>query len=103
MFHRTRRRAPALLLLAFAAAFAGSSYGQRDRVMEYVRTVPGLELRRLAEQRVSLDQAVSIVQRQTGGRVLDARAQGEGYRVKVLTRGGEVVVVFVDAKTGDVR
>jgi hypothetical protein len=43
------------------------------------------------------------VQRQTGGKVLDARPQGDGYRVKVLTRGGDVIVVFVDGRTGDVH
>jgi uncharacterized membrane protein YkoI len=43
------------------------------------------------------------VQRATGGRVLDARESGEGYRVKVLTRRGEVRTVYVDARTGEMR
>jgi uncharacterized membrane protein YkoI len=94
---------PAILLLAIASAVASPSHGRGDRTLEYVRAYPGSELQRLAERRVSLDQAVAIVQKQTGGRVLDARQQGDGYRVKVLTRGGDVIVVFVDAKTGDVR
>lgn len=91
------------LLLAVAASFCAPSFAQRDRALEYVRSHPGLELQRLADRRVSLDQAVAIVQRQTGGRVLDARPQGDGYRVKVLTRGGEVIVVYVDGRTGDVH
>jgi len=103
MSKRSTLRTLPILLLAFTAAAASPSHGQRDRSLEYVRAYPGAELQRLAERRVSLDQAVAIVQRQTGGRVLDARPQGDGYRVKVLTRGGDVIVVFVDAKTGDVR
>lgn len=103
MSNRTLRRTLPILLAAFAVAAASSSQAQRERSLEYVRAMPGGELQRLADRRVSLDQAVAIVQRQTGGRVLDARPQGDGYRVKVLTRGGDVIVVFVDAKTGDVH
>jgi uncharacterized membrane protein YkoI len=103
MWNRSSRRISTILLLAIAATFAAPSHGQRDRSLEYVRAYSGIALQRLAEGRVSLDQAVAIVQKQTGGRVLDARQQGNGYRVKVLTRGGDVIVVFVDAKTGDVR
>ncbi len=57
----------------------------------------------LAQQRISIEQAIAIVQRETGGKVLDARAQGQQYRIKVLTRGGEVRVVYVDAATGATR
>lgn len=53
--------------------------------------------------RISLEQAVARVQRATGGRVLDARDEGEQHRVKVLTRQGEVRVVIVDARTGAMR
>ena len=53
--------------------------------------------------RISLEQAVVRVQRATGGRVLDARDEGEQHRVKVLTRQGEVRVVIVDARTGAMR
>jgi hypothetical protein len=103
MWKRSPRRTSTVLLLVIAATFALPTHGQRDRSLEYVRPYSSNELRRLAERRVSLDQAVVIVQKQTGGRVLDARQQGDAYRVKVLTRGGDVIVVFVDAKTGDVR
>jgi uncharacterized membrane protein YkoI len=57
----------------------------------------------MAERRISLEQAITIVQRETGGRVLDARDQGERYRVKILTRRGEVRVVYVDATSGEMR
>lgn len=53
--------------------------------------------------RVSLEQAVARVQRATGGRVLDARDEGEQHRIKVLTRQGEVRVVIVDARSGAMR
>jgi hypothetical protein len=35
--------------------------------------------------------------------VLDAKDLGSQYRIKVLTRNGEVRVVFVDAETGAMR
>lgn len=55
------------------------------------------------QQRISIEQAIAIVQRDTGGRVLDARAQGQQYRIKVITRSGEVRIVYVDAATGATR
>ena len=67
------------------------------------RNGPGLCTSQLAQQRISIEQAIAIVQRETGGKVLDARAQGQQYRIKVLTRGGEVRVVYVDAATGATR
>lgn len=103
MWKRAPRRWWPAYFLALAASVASPSYAQRDRVFEPVRSHSLVDVQRLAERRVSLDQAVAIVQRQTGGKVLDARPQGDGYRVKVLTRGGDVVVVFVDGKTGDVH
>jgi Peptidase propeptide and YPEB domain len=63
----------------------------------------GWSLVRVAERHVSLEQAVAIVQRATGGRVLDARAHGDFYRIKVLTRDGVVRVLDVDARTGAIR
>lgn len=63
----------------------------------------GYAPRAVAERRVSLAQAVEMVQRATGGKVLDARDLGGQYRIKVLTRSGEVRVVFVDAQTGAMR
>jgi hypothetical protein len=55
------------------------------------------------DARISLEQAIRNVQRATGGRVLDAREVPGGYRIKVLTRRGEVRVVHVDARTGAMR
>ncbi len=56
-----------------------------------------------AERRTGMDEAIAKVQRRTGGRVLDARETADGYRLKVLTRNGEVRVIFVDAATGEMR
>lgn len=57
--------------------------------------------------RVSLNDATELVQKSTGGRVLAAhevREQGRPmYRIKVLTRQGEVRIVLVDAETGSME
>lgn len=57
--------------------------------------------------RVSLSEAAELVQRRTGGRILAAQAlreQGRDmYRIKVLTRQGEVRIVLVDAATGSME
>ena len=56
-----------------------------------------------ADRRIGMNDAIAKVQRRTGGRVLDARETSDGYRLKVLTRNGEVRVIFVDAATGEMR
>jgi uncharacterized membrane protein YkoI len=53
--------------------------------------------------RITLEQAADTVARATGGRILDAKAVGREYRIKVLTRRGEVRVYYVDAETGAMR
>jgi uncharacterized membrane protein YkoI len=54
--------------------------------------------------RITVADATELVQRQTGGRVLNAQEAHQdardGYRIKVLTRSGEVRVFFVDARSG---
>lgn len=49
---------------------------------------------------ISLDEAVSRVRRDSGGRVLSAEARGDTYRIKVLLPNGAVRVVNVDARSG---
>lgn len=65
------------------------------------------EADRRTPRRITMSEAFEIVQRQTGGRVLQAQdARGEGrnaYRIKVLTRQGEVRVVYVNAETGAIE
>lgn len=56
---------------------------------------------------ISLNRAADMAKRAVGGgRVLSAEATDQGgrivYRIKVLTRGGEVRYVYVDAESGDV-
>lgn len=64
-------------------------------------------LQRVAERRISEDQAARIAQRAVGGRVLAAESGEIGgrpvVRVKLLTREGVVRVVIVDATTGQVQ
>lgn len=53
------------------------------------------------------DAAVALVQKQTGGRVLAVeKSQLEGretFRIKLLTRDGEVRIVHVDVETGAIK
>ena len=53
---------------------------------------------------VSRDEAAAAAQRATGGRVLAVERAQAGdrpvWRVKVLTRSGEVRVILVDAASG---
>jgi hypothetical protein len=53
----------------------------------------------LADPELTLKQAVAKVQRESGGKILSARtmktAQGDAYRIKVLTPQGRVRVVQI--------
>jgi len=57
-----------------------------------------------AGSKVTLDQAVSQVQADTGGRVLSAEPRNIGrrseYRIKVLTPAGHVRVMVVPSESG---
>lgn len=58
--------------------------------------------RQESQHRMSLDEAVRRVQRQTGGRILSAEslpgAGGISYRIKVLLPSGRVRVILVDSQ-----
>ena len=60
-----------------------------------------------SNSRISLDQAVTMVQKRTGGRILSAGQTGEKdhvvYRIKVLTPSGHVRIYHVDANTGQIH
>lgn len=60
-----------------------------------------------AQPRITMGDAMEMVQRRTGGRILVAQAvRVEGrlmYRIKVLTARGEVRIYFVDAETGAIQ
>jgi uncharacterized membrane protein YkoI len=94
-----------LFALAFAAmAAAVPAEAQRNRAPRDQLWPDTSERRRDEERRrISIESAIQSVQRTTGGRVLDARDEGDEYRIKVLTREGEVRTVRVDAYTGAMR
>jgi uncharacterized membrane protein YkoI len=57
----------------------------------------------VAQRALSMSEAIDRVRKSTGGRVLDAQDAGSHYRIKVLTGNGEVRVMRVDARTGNIR
>lgn len=63
-----------------------------------------LALPGVAHAQVSRDQAAATAQRMSGGRVLSVdRVQRDGreaWRVKLVTDGGEVRVVYIEVETG---
>jgi uncharacterized membrane protein YkoI len=98
-----RSRTLSVLALLLAALVTAPAHADRRRWAQEAQAPRDFAPRQLTQQRISIEQAIAIVQRETGGRVLDARAQGQQYRIKVLTRGGEVRIVYVDAATGAMR
>jgi uncharacterized membrane protein YkoI len=103
---RTGRRAAWLRAAALAGSLAlatAPATALAQRWLPERAQAQGFAPRSMADRRISLEQAVAIAQQRTGGRVLDARDQGRAYRIKLLTRSGEVVVVYVDAQTGALR
>jgi len=96
---------PALLAILAAPAYGDSDRGRWRlpdlRVEEPDNLAPPSSATRPG--RVSMEEAIDTVQRTTGGKVLDARRRDDEYRIKILTRRGEVRVVYVDARTGKLR
>jgi uncharacterized membrane protein YkoI len=95
-----KRALPALILLA---SLCGSAHAGHGHWLQAPEAPQGFAPQTVADRRISLAQAIEAVQRATGGKVLDAKDLGSQYRIKVLTRNGEVRVVFVDAETGAMR
>jgi uncharacterized membrane protein YkoI len=91
------------LALALAASAMASAHAGSDRWYQDAQEPHAFSAYRVAQQRVTLQQAIDIVQQATGGRVLDAKEGNGQYRIKVLTRNGEVRVVYVDAQTGEMH
>ena len=55
--------------------------------------------RKIGSETVSLERATAVAREATGGRVLSAKPLGaDGYRVRVLTEGGRVRTVHVNAR-----
>ncbi len=61
----------------------------------------------LAWANLSRDDAAAVAQRVSGGRVLSVdKSESSGrpvWRVKVVTRGGDVQVILVNVATGEAR
>jgi uncharacterized membrane protein YkoI len=95
------RNVPLFCLALLLAGAAGPAAAQRWLPERF--EAQGYAPHSTADRRISLEQAIAIAPQRTGGRVLDARDQGRSYRIKLLTRSGEVVVVYVDAQTGATR
>ena len=91
------------MLVGLSALVGLCGAAQAQRWSPEPTSSQGFAPRAVAERRVTLAQAIDIVQRATRGRVLDAKDLGDAYRIKVLTRSGEVRVVYVDARTGAMR
>ena len=47
---------------------------------------------------ISAEQAAAVVSRAYGGRVVSVKAEGNGYKVRVLLDGGRVKTVQVDSR-----
>ncbi len=88
------------LVLALLTGLCGTAQADRDRWFRDPGGAQGFAPHTAAQRRVTLAQAIEAVQRATGGKVLDAKDLGSQYRIKVLTRSGEVRVLYVDAETG---
>jgi uncharacterized membrane protein YkoI len=91
------------LAAALFTALCCTAQADQNRVFRDQGGAQGFAPHTAAERRVTLAQAIEVVQRATGGKVLDAKDLGRQYRIKVLTRSGEVRVVYVDAETGAMR
>ena len=88
------------LLLAFLASVPRAVHAGHDAFEPAQQSFAPATAQRA---RITLEQAAETVARATGGRILDAKAVGREYRIKVLTRRGEVRVYYVDAETGAMR
>jgi hypothetical protein len=103
---KPHRRCRVLLAIALAVVgtLAGPAHAERGRwYRDDTAQAPYAPHSAADQRRVSIEQAIENVQRATGGKVLDAREADGGYRIKVITRRGEVRVVHVDARTGAMR
>jgi len=100
----------AAIVPALLATLAGPAQAERERgrwrgpeVHTEDRSSLAAPSSTTRDSQVSMEQAIDTVQRKTGGKVLDARRRDDAYRIKILTRRGEVRVVYVDARTGQLR
>lgn len=55
------------------------------------------------KQEIGEARAAAIAARNSGGKVLKVKRQGDGYRVKVLQPSGRVKNLWIDARSGKVK
>ncbi|MFB1000560.1 MAG: PepSY domain-containing protein, partial [Colwellia sp.] len=48
-------------------------------------------------------QAAKVAKGRFGGKVLKVQKKKSGYRVKLIKTNGQIVSVYVDAKTGKIK
>ena len=101
---KRRLRRPGWLALVaailIAAPVAGQAWPGHAPQLQPPQVLP-------ASERMSLNQATRMVQRESGGRVLSAEEVQRGnrtiYRIRVLVAEGRVRVVEVDLDSGRMR
>lgn len=89
----------ALILSTLSVSPASAERG-RDRWRD--AEPQGFAPAQSADRRIGLDEATRRAQRHVAGRVLNAKARGDVYEVRMLTPRNEVVTVTIDAVTGEV-
>ena len=93
-----------VLALVLVASLAPPAHAERERgSRDQARGQAYAAETTMPQRRVSLQRAVELVQRATGGRILEAKEFGDQDRIKVLSDNGEVRIVYVDAATGAMR
>lgn len=81
-------------VVSLLAICTQSALADRDKEGKRSRGKPNSK----QAQGISSAQAAEIARNQTGGRVLAVKPASKGYRVKVLTPGGEVRYVKVPGR-----
>ena len=93
-----RPHAALLALFAFALAVGAAAVSARQPNRAWIGGGPPRD----RPEDVGPDRAAASAGRVTGGRVLGIGGEPPEYRVKVLTDGGRVRTIRIDARTGKV-
>ena len=101
MTHRPRT----MLALAFALQTLTCVSAMADRGRDRWRdAIPeSFAPQTVADKGISKEDAIKVVLKKYGGKVLDAQDQGDTYQVKVVGDDSVVRKVTVDAATGKIR
>lgn len=108
----TKRRyialaAAALLVVGAAAMPASAAPGKWN---ENALSAPSIfapivnDVPRWAQRKISASEAKSIARKRAGGgEAIEVSPNGNTYRVRVISKGGKVVDILVDATTGKAK